>query len=412
MAPEPTFLGIPRELRDIIYKFYVTLPDGYVYDFKSGRLKAAGATNITVLTTSNALALQSTCKQVADEMRGLALSLNTITFSTVDHSDAGERAGRFSHNLARLLNTKCRILYSARHSITDSVRDSVARKYPQFLRRLDAIKNALDDDEHPYHIRPPVVTPRCEPVAIFHDFIHYTLQCLPEGTQPKILRGVYPMFELPDEPWAISTIELFNEIERTGGYPMSKVLKVPHEPWAIPTTKTLDELAKVLEDTSLIEESSSAEDPEDFRHAHYMNGSPLRRRIFRYSAAAAAHSFLESLPSSTRSHVRSIVLNEDRKSVSFPESHCQGLVRFYLENPHLRVERRVNLWRTVFQSHDIQLLGLTSVYMTEAVANWVVEASALPSAFSLIFDGQPITEKSSEVFQKVVVREAAWAAGR
>ncbi|KAJ0335173.1 hypothetical protein COL922a_009632 [Colletotrichum nupharicola] len=76
------FLRFPRELRDLVYRLYVTIEGGYLCDtdaFTNGRLKGIDGQPID-------LALVLTCKTIADEMDygGLALRLNPITFTTLD----------------------------------------------------------------------------------------------------------------------------------------------------------------------------------------------------------------------------------------------------------------------------------------------------------------------------------------
>jgi hypothetical protein len=99
--------------------------------------------------------------------------------------------------------------------------------------------------------------------------------------------------------------------------------------WAIPTEVELDDM-----------EASCPPDA--------YNTQNDDRLDFRFSAAAVAIQFLQSIPPSTRFCVRKIILKEDRKSSAYSECHGRGLISFCIENPLLRVERRVNIWRTVF----------------------------------------------------------------
>jgi len=74
---------------------------------------------------------------------------------------------------------------------------------------------------------------------------------------------------------------------------------------------------------------------------------PPNRMLYRFSAAAVAIKFLNGLKPSTRAHLRNILLDEDRESVAQPERHGVGLVQFCNENPSLRIERRVSMWRAL-----------------------------------------------------------------
>ncbi|KAL0765218.1 hypothetical protein CaCOL14_012477 [Colletotrichum acutatum] len=71
--------------------------------------------------------------------------------------------------------------------------------------------------------------------------------------------------------------------------------------------------------------------------------------VYRFSAAASSIRYLESIPAAMRAQLRKIVLVEDYRSVTHPESHARGLIPFCRENPLLQFERCVNLWRDLFQ---------------------------------------------------------------
>lgn len=106
MAYESPFLNLPRELRDEIYRHYVTFEDGLVYNFEYGGQEKPKSQNILGnLVPANKrnridLALRSTCKQIHWETEGLILEFNTIAFSSTRisrmHSDEVRvRAARF-----------------------------------------------------------------------------------------------------------------------------------------------------------------------------------------------------------------------------------------------------------------------------------------------------------------------------
>ena len=69
---------------------------------------------------------------------------------------------------------------------------------------------------------------------------------------------------------------------------------------------------------------------------------------FAFSAASLAIRFLQSVPNSTRAHIREVVLVEDQPSIANAPSHSQGLLSYCRENPRLRVKRVVNLWKSSF----------------------------------------------------------------
>ena len=90
----------------------------------------------------------------------------------------------------------------------------------------------------------------------------------------------------------------------------------------------------------------------EFETKHGTGGKDLRseRVEWRFSAAAAAIHFLENLSLDTLLGIGRIVLHEDRPSLALPESHAQGLIPFCQQNPNIRVERRINMWRILVQN--------------------------------------------------------------
>ncbi|KAK4209509.1 hypothetical protein QBC37DRAFT_259485, partial [Rhypophila decipiens] len=58
------------ELRDMVYKYYLTVNGGYIFDPTSQKLKRSKDSSCS---NPHPFALQYTCKLIASEMRGLAL---------------------------------------------------------------------------------------------------------------------------------------------------------------------------------------------------------------------------------------------------------------------------------------------------------------------------------------------------
>ncbi|KAH8880488.1 hypothetical protein GQ53DRAFT_848862 [Thozetella sp. PMI_491] len=75
-----SFFSLPGEVRNAIYSAYLTLERGYFFDFHTNKLATADHQSIE-------LALLSTGKLVAQETKGLAFRLNTVTFSTIYSKD-------------------------------------------------------------------------------------------------------------------------------------------------------------------------------------------------------------------------------------------------------------------------------------------------------------------------------------
>ena len=124
-----SFLSLPRELRDIIYFYYVAELNGYRYHYESGKFRTSDGRHID-------LALMYTCTSVAKEMHHFALNNNVLHFSTVDTEP--EKAYRFD-TVLRHIESK-RVLYTLgmlrkpefRHYLSDDLVAKVVLKFPQF----------------------------------------------------------------------------------------------------------------------------------------------------------------------------------------------------------------------------------------------------------------------------------------
>lgn len=120
MASESPFLDLPRELRDAIYRFYVTFEDGLVYRFDYGSTSES-ANILGNLAPANKKhhidhALSSTCKQINRELEGLILKFNTITFSNthisrMNSDEVRVRAARFHYLRVPLTMDAAAFLY-------------------------------------------------------------------------------------------------------------------------------------------------------------------------------------------------------------------------------------------------------------------------------------------------------------
>ncbi|OIW27654.1 hypothetical protein CONLIGDRAFT_634000 [Coniochaeta ligniaria NRRL 30616] len=419
-APPRSFFDLPRELRDVIYGHYVTVDGGFVFNPESGKLKAASPPD------AHLFALQYTCRRAAREMAGLALAHNTVTFSTLaGGGDTRERAYRFDFMLEILdrfhvaANLNSDAVEGSGLRVPDSVREAVAREYPQFLPAVDAMMDLVADDSD-YRVSTVPLAIDAEP-SLHREFLRFLLRQCVEASWPGLSH--------PE----ISRLGLDGELG-----------DCCVDAWHIPSSDELDRMAKVLRPTVSQLEATYGGKVTDFDGIWERN-----RFIYRFSAAAVAIRFLRQNPK-YRNHIRHIVLNEDREAVAFPESHGKGLVPFCRENPRLRIERRVNLWTNLFLKvtrpnkeglwlHHLHAatpgylrgtaeeysLGLIDGFsldegvrhdsmdsdshsITQSVAAWTREASVLPSSISLVLDGDPAPEQASIIFQQVVVQEATW----
>jgi hypothetical protein len=134
------------------------------------------------------------------------------------------------------------------------------------------------------------------------------------------------------------------------------------------------------------------------------------------SAAAVAIQFVEQLSSNMRSHLRSIVIQEDNQSVASPKTHAQGLIPFCIANPRLRIERRVDIWPTELVAESIPTnFPMHARYVVEEIATWIHEAKivrqmGMPGkSFKLVLHGP--SKQASQRRSDAVMRAAIWQDG-
>ncbi|KAI4614485.1 hypothetical protein J4E83_007139 [Alternaria metachromatica] len=389
------FHKLPRELRDQIYEEYFTLEGGYRYNHKTNKLLTAKGEAIH-------LSIRLASRQIAVETRGLALKLNTISFSTVFDEDLRERAGHFNSLLTMISDLKSKYLVwrSSRSGlIDDGVRDYVEDHFPEFLPviRTMQLSDINNSDSNSWKESP----------SQSRRFIASTLKTI--AKQPcfgeVIERHSY---------WTAPGSE-------PGPDPMA-VISCEHSPWILPSSETISAMREIML-------------PYPVELSRRRQGSYWTREKYRFSAATIAIAFLGSISTETRLSIRKILLLEDHTSVAWPECHGQGLVTYCQENLKLRIERRVDLWRACLPAASTPLHAITGralAYLREykydritasivsrgemrhgGVADWIMEVMALESlgmpqnSFTLIIDGAAVPDGSTQVFD-VLQRDAAW----
>ncbi|KAI8223616.1 hypothetical protein K4K55_009958 [Colletotrichum sp. SAR 10_96] len=413
------FLSLPLELRQMIYRAYVLVDGGYICDaetlFKSklrgnakGRLKQANHEPID-------MALVFTCKTVATEMLrgGLALRVNTVTFSTFFPHEFRLRARKFV--MARendLDEERIDMISHIGSCLQGPVYDALKDAYPTFMPVVDHLKDGNPDPDEKL---PPYASYNQAP-SLYCEFAKFALQLAIRHYREKF-----------DEAMKQEFLDTFRE-----GHPhmpaYHSLAFSTIEPWMIPTDDDFVEMTGYhgwpLE--SLVELESC------------LNACYLRegdRSKYRWSAAVSAIHFLEALPPRNRAHLRNVILDEDREAVSDPEGHGRGLIPFCQQNPLLRIERRCNLWGNVLRSDEecsepemrvnpdlnpylTPTPRLKSDQITINVARWIMEALTLEhhgmpaGSFSLLLDGDPAPGLCEEIFQKIVQRDVAWQLAR
>jgi hypothetical protein len=317
------FFTLPRELRDSIYGYYFLRDDGYIYDLNSKRLKGSDAEGHIIH-----MDLVYTCKAAAKETKGLALRLNTITFRTAPTEETAYRA-RLLEDIANLMEyLHITMLYAAKkHGCIDLARlrqaefglpkAIVETTYFNILRHrwvqeghaTPALSQSAARQLYRRMLRIASSHSNFQQAMAKHDYF----LAHPEISPSDILNWE------DDKLWFGT-----NDVGSSGSIAM----------WNMPTIEELETLKDRF-------------DPLWSRFGKDLDIDPYIK--YRFSAAAVAISFLESLPSAVRMQVQHVNLDEDFKSSARPECHAIGLVRFCLENPRLRIVRHVNLWWTALQ---------------------------------------------------------------
>jgi hypothetical protein len=385
-----SFHHLPPEIRVQVYKEYFTQEGGYHYNHDTGRLTLADGNPID-------LALVSTSRLIAQETCGLPLSLNTVHFST----GCPERLKLASWCIYYLMKDRTRhSQWAFEHFgvfLTPEVYETVAQKYPGFTRIMDQM------------IARPTVKNRFNFLYVFDSG---AVPSVVEDASQLLLRTVLRVHghsrvaDVIYESW-----EYHHHLsDRTRLPDPFEVLFLDHQEWALPSKRLANKLARKLADIS----KHRGRPPNiDFVPSRLDLRKYHRHLKFRYSAAAAAINFLQQMPRNARLRLRKLRLLEDQPSVHNAAGHGRGLIRFCLENPSLKVERKVSLFGNLLQAHG-KLPGTTSASTVPCViSTWLVEALALPSAgmppgsFSLVIDGEPAPDRASEIFQAFMQRAAA-----
>ncbi|KAJ3956616.1 hypothetical protein N0V92_006851 [Colletotrichum tropicale] len=425
MSSKPTLMTLPREIRDSIYEFYVAADGGYVCNPEKlaekilNQHRNEASLDVSVFQRSDLqpidLNLSYTCKAMAQEMSGVALRTNTITFSTVTSAEIRVLAERFNHSMVKRFDgDRDGAFRFAGFAMPEIERQGLKLKYPQFAPLLDRMKQ--EGNTHP---ETRLTTGRDGFVQWYRTGggrLHSRTG--PYGEAPSLYRTFQKdaLTAIASSEFGREQIERFWRETRSRLSRLASALRVVEckiEHWAVPSAEDMQSLT--------INQGSNSSS----------TGSHLRDRTkYRFSAAAVAIHVLQSLPVSSRMHLRRLILNEDREAVADPQCHGIGLIPFCKENPLLRVERRVSLWRNAFQTdtayrspearykprYRYTPWAMDSAQVTHNVASWVIEALALepagmpPGSFSLLLDGQPVPWQCTQVFQLIVQRDAAWQA--
>ncbi|KAK5997062.1 hypothetical protein PT974_02413 [Cladobotryum mycophilum] len=413
------FQHLPPEIRNAIYKEYFYVPNGYTFNFATRKVEAVGDNGERLPICQQ---LRFTCKQIARETDGMALACNFIGFSTEYSDEMRVKAARFGSCRSLLFDLADIWLQVSfgeepqrQNILTEVIEREVVLKYPKAVPLLratvedndewgedegwqDGEDEDEDDRDDTWGLVPSYrrrATFHAIDLAVQHDLIPANVKSLnchsPEKT--VLMDKLYP-------PWHCHPTD--EDLDRLVG----------------PVRMRFDQMAEYWERP----------------HVNEIGERQHNQGKYRFSATSLAIKFLSLFPEHLRTHIRRIRLREDAVSVSNPECHAQGLIPFCIENPLLRVERRLDLWGNVFQSvyannkesssspekmwlrnkDRPEGSGLWSLPLTNRVALWVMEAMALTESgmprgsFKLILDAGPAPKECSEIFRKVIQRDAAW----
>ena len=406
------FLALPRELRDKIYHDYVYEDDGYHYNFTSGRLQASSGQKID-------LALMYTCKSIAEEMHHIALESNVINFTTISSESVYTDAGRFDRYFRAVNNYKSGMLFCLKEPklrcfVTPDLQAKVALRYPQFEFLFHEFHRLINSNQIQHS-------------SMWYPFCKWKGNCSSYGEADSLFRGFQDhilQILFKDTTFYMALLDYCeNGSGETGNRAfylnIAQLLRtgygVPNfDLWSIPSERELAEMDQFA----------------DPRHVDHEMWRCMKNR---FSAAAAAIRFLDSIPAGTRAHIRNIVLHEDRQAVACPESHVHGLISFVSENPNLHISQRLDIWRLFVGGHCVhELITLDSDFepwspeddcssfevccpglLGRYAGRWITEAAALftngmpAKAFSMILDGNTDPERTGILFD-ILKEEAAW----
>ncbi|KAL7938255.1 hypothetical protein V8C35DRAFT_291399 [Trichoderma chlorosporum] len=463
MATKLSFLDLPPEVRNAIYELYVTVKGGYIFNFQSGKLGAAGHDGSVQPIDQ---ALKFTCKTVAKEMGGLDLMANPIKFSTgySDEWRASAAAFHFCHvwNDYKLLTWLFLVDDEDEEVEEDEVQngnhaDNQAQRVDEVLGASTHDDDDDDDEEEDESgndsysesegssrrvIIPSFTRTIAEQVAQRYPKFEPVLQAILQGIDPSEVTSYYGIVPSYRRQAVMYTLELAIQqgtipedwLGNRHSEPAELLaLYAEFPPWSCCLTE--DEIHEI---------SSPPVTRKQFccywkePHREKNGQRQYTQGKYRFSAASVAVRFLSRLPKYLRLCLRDIRLHEDAVSVANPECHAQGLIEFCIENPNLRIERRLDLWRNVFQSPSMAMdnlvfifenqweasgeddagrgRGLCSYSLSESVALWITEALALiplgmpRSSFKLVLDAGESQKECAEILQTIIQRDAAWQA--
>lgn len=382
----------------MIYHEYLLIDaeDGYVFHFETGKLRTATNKPID-------LNLMYTCRDVAAEMRGLALKTHTITFKTLYSHDLSFLAHRFYHFLGLpgldhgLECMLTRIMPMIGPSMTQRINNHFGQDIVERFTRL--FRRGRPAQNNPY---------RDDALAFNYDTLRQTLKLA--ITDPIIHQHLRPPTFSDDALSLEEILDLERGLDR----------------WWIPTHQELDTLAR--QNFYYRYCAAVADEEPDDQFLGQSSQRALNEGLFvrRFSAAAAAVHFFKSIPSTTRSQARSIIVHEDHASISV-STDILGLVPFCVETPGLRIQQRVDIWPAMMSAPDEwghyiahwefddlsdwdgQVLAFQENFPNMLSSHLAIfENNAVPKAISTVFVAETQPEWTRAMVQRSLAEVTAW----
>jgi hypothetical protein len=196
MAPRP-FLSLPCELRHHIYKEYIALHGGYVFQPGSGKLADADGKPLD-------LALMYTCSFIASETKDLPFKYNSIAFSTVYHPEWRAWAGRFDCLLDYQIRQRNSLVIYLGRFLSPEITSQIETTFPWFLPVLEravgqfganigffdlrdspkwGIRMSLLSGPIPFHYN-------CPTISALYRAVNFTLRLLAQDPGPELRKEI------------------------------------------------------------------------------------------------------------------------------------------------------------------------------------------------------------------------------
>ncbi|SCV52360.1 uncharacterized protein FFB14_12556 [Fusarium fujikuroi] len=405
---------------------------GYVHDSDSDKLTQADHQPIS-------LSLRYACRSVAEETKSFPFKLNSITFSTLYRKDLQHQAAIHSTLIRFHTVLLSELLLRMRHFVTPDMFYEVEEVAPQYIKAIKwRINDCIGYDQHPE--LPPQ---DFDDVANFHNLGVLTRAKLDwNDSTLGFQRAIVCILRQINAKNAADIAEAINEALPgwTKSSSPEELFDMSFDHWDIPSLSCLRQTAERLQRQRFLESLGNWHRVQDhdsgFLDSRYKGPRYRYRRKYWFSATAVAIRFLKRLSLTQRGYLHKLILNEDRISVGFPESHAIGMIPFCKENPKMHLEQRVDVWNNlVMSSERPTAYRLTNMYFERSepeageyyslydvyapdqdsyFTNWVVHGLEVVNAgmparsWSVVFDGEPDLNLATDLFTTIIRRTIVW----